>query len=105
MNVYGAHRDLHLSIRRQRQIFIRDRNEQDGQIVNDPGKTPTQRKEKAEADYIKEVFGDNSIASSYINAKPDEKDDIAKRAFKTIVQIFGNPFKEHKETTILQDIC
>jgi hypothetical protein len=45
------------------------------------------------------------VAFSYVNAKPDEKDDIAKRAFKTIVQIFGNPFKEHKDTTILQSIC
>ncbi len=81
------------------------RNEQDGQIVNDPGKTPTQRKEKAENEYIKDVFGSDSVAFSYANAKPDEKDDIAKRAFKTIVQIFGNPFKEHKDTTILQSIC
>lgn len=81
------------------------RNEQDGQIVNDPGKTPTQRKEKAENEYIKDVFGSDSVAFSYVNAKPDEKDDIAKRAFKTIVQIFGDPFKKHKDTTILQSIC
>lgn len=101
---FGRHTLYFLNNPVMRELSI-IRNEQDGQIVNDPGKTPTQRKEKAEADYIKEVFGDNSIASSYINAKPDEKDDIAKRAFKIIVQIFGNPFKEHKETTILQDIC
>ena len=82
------------------------RNEQDGQIVDDPGKTPTQRKEKAEKDYIKATFGENSIASSYINAKPNDKDSITKNDINIITQIFGDPFKQNiKDVTILQDIC
>lgn len=75
------------------------RNEQDGQIVDDPGKTPTQRKEKAEKDYIDKVFGSSSLASSYIDAEPNEKEKIVKDAMKIIVQIFGDPLINRKRVS------
>lgn len=83
-------------------------NEQDGMVVDDPGKTPTQRKEDAEKQYIKDKFGESSIAYAYINLTKYEKSTF-KDLFDDIVQIFGDPMGKKgyriNGNTVLQDIA
>lgn len=66
-------------------------NECDGQIVDNPGLSPQQRKEEAEKKYINKTFGTKSIAAIYANGSLSDRDQLAHDVMSTIVDIFGNP--------------
>ena len=68
-------------------------NECDGQIVDNPGLSPQQRKEEAEKKYINKTFGTKSIAAIYANGSLSDKDQLAHDAMSTIVDIFGDPMR------------
>ncbi len=68
-------------------------NECDGQIVDNPGLSPQQRKEEAEKKYINKTFGTKSIAAIYANGSLSDKDQLAHDVMSTIVDIFGDPMR------------
>lgn len=82
------------------------RNECNGQVVDDPGKSPTRRKEDAEKQYIKEKFGESSIAYAYLISKAEEMLGLFDQIGDTIVKMFGDFTKNHtKDKTIVQQIA
>lgn len=68
-------------------------NECDGQIVDNPGLSPQQRKEEAEKKYINKTFGTKSIAAIYANGSISDKDQLAHDVMSTIIDIFGDPMR------------
>lgn len=68
-------------------------NECDGQIVDNPGLSPQQRKEEAEKKYINKTFGTKSIAAIYANGSLSDKDQLVHDVMSTIVDIFGDPMR------------
>ena len=68
-------------------------NECDGQIVDNPGLSPQQRKEEAEKKYINKTFGIKSIAAIYANGSISDKDQLTHDVMSTIVDIFGDPMR------------
>lgn len=63
-------------------------NECDGIIVDDPGKSPTARKEAAEKKYIQGILS-GTVAEEYLNASQSEKHSIYNRVADDIKKIFG----------------
>lgn len=82
------------------------RNECDGQVVDDPGKSPTNRKKDAEKQYIEDNFGKSSIAYTYLISKDEEKQQLFDEVGDTIVKMFGDFTREHtKDKTVVQQIA
>lgn len=80
-------------------------NECEGQIVDDPGASPTQRKKNAEIKYIRRKFGDGSLAQMYAEASSSDQKQYEKESLGIIKEIFGKPFGGNAEIngyTILQ---
>lgn len=63
-------------------------NECDGLIVDDPGKSPTARKQDAEKEYINTNL-DYTKAAEYLNARPSERRKIYNDVAEDIKKIFG----------------
>lgn len=80
-------------------------NECEGQIVDDPGISPTQRKKNAEIKYIRDKFGVGSLAQMYAEASLSDQKQYEKESLGIIKEIFGKPFGGNAEingNTILQ---